>query len=205
MAFEWGTACRPKSGQSVSGDTFVIEPFADEQLLVGLIDGLGGGEEAALAANAAAEVFRAHPTYTPTDLLQQAHVRLHSTRGAVAALLVLSGGSRQAIYVGVGNIGAQVYSTQSIKPISKNGILGYRMPQLLTLRYTYNSGDTFVLFSDGVSSRFALETTLDSSAAPQELANILLHNYGKTTDDATVVVVRAFGECLNECRSAALA
>jgi serine/threonine protein phosphatase PrpC len=192
MAFEWGSVCRPKSGQTVSGDTFVVEPFGTEQLLVALIDGLGGGEEAARAAQAAAVVFRAHPHYEPTDLLQLAHTQLHSTRGAVAALLVLNGQSRQAVYVGVGNIGAQVYSTQTIKPISKNGILGYRMPQLLTLRYTYNSGDTFVLFSDGVSARFALEIAFETSMSPQDFADDLLRSYGKTTDDATVVVVRAF-------------
>jgi serine/threonine protein phosphatase PrpC len=192
MGFNWGSVCRPKNGQTVSGDICVVEPFGDEQLLIGLIDGLGGGEEAAHAANGAAEVFRAHPHYPPTDLLQLAHTRLHGTRGAVAAVLMLDGRQRQALYVGVGNIGAQVYSNHQIKPISKNGILGYRMPQLLPLRYTYNSGDIFVLFSDGVSGRFALETTLDKTMVPQDLADTLMRDYGKTTDDATVVVVCAF-------------
>ena len=77
-------------------------------------------------------------------------------RGAVIGLLRLDQQSHKASYVGVGNIGMQVYSRQMIKPISKNGILGFRLPTLLELHYVYDPGDIFVLYSDGVSSRFAL-------------------------------------------------
>lgn len=190
MNVHWGGVCRPKSGQSISGDIYVIEPAGDTKVLAAIIDGLGGGTEAALAAEKAAAVLRARPEAPLQELINQAHRALHQTRGAVIGLLQLEWKERRMSYIGVGNIGVQVYSTLPIKPISKNGILGYRLPSLLQLNYSYNSGDTFVLYSDGISSRFGLDGKLDRSLSPQVLAETVLQQYGKTTDDATVLVLR---------------
>lgn len=193
MSVSWGAACRPKEGQTVSGDIYVVEPFATHGFQVAVIDGLGGGTEAARAADGAATVIRARPHAEPSELIRQAHTALHNTRGAVIGLLTLDTQVLSATYIGVGNIGVQVYSSQSIKPISKNGILGYRLPQLLKLSYSYNFGDTFVLYSDGVSSRFSLDTQINHAQPPQVLADLILDRYGKMNDDATVVVVRVNG------------
>lgn len=192
MAVNWGAAGRPKQGQQVSGDTYLFMPFGEHGLQVAVIDGLGGGSEAAYAAQGAATVIRADPAADPAELLRRAHLALHGTRGCVLALLTFDTRARTVVFIGVGNIGAQVYSSQSIKPISKHGIVGYRMPsQLLKLPYSYNFGDTFVLYSDGVSNRFAADTQLDPRQEPQQFAEAILQHHGKTNDDATVVVVRA--------------
>ncbi|WP_129628007.1 SpoIIE family protein phosphatase [Candidatus Oscillochloris fontis] len=190
MSVSWGAVRRPKQGQAVSGDVFLVEPFDPHGLHIAVIDGLGGGHEAARAAEASAQVIRNHLAVDPLDLIRQSHTALHSTRGAVIGILTLNLLQRSVTYVGVGNIGVQVYSSQAIKPISKNGILGYRLPQLLKLTYTYNFGDTFVVYSDGISSRFALDTQIHQGQPPQELADLILERYGKLSDDATVVVVR---------------
>jgi len=190
MSIQWGAVNRAKHGQSVSGDTYVVEEMSNQQLLVAVIDGLGGGEEAAKASSLAARVLRTASDSSLENLIRQAHNALRSTRGAVIAILRLETTAKKVSYIGVGNIGIQVYSTQQIKPISKNGILGYRMPTLLELHYQYNSGDTFVLYSDGISGRFSLDDTLDRTMHPQQLAEAILTSYGKTSDDATVVVVR---------------
>jgi serine/threonine protein phosphatase PrpC len=189
----WGAVNRPKKGQTISGDTYVVTEFGESQVMVAVIDGLGGGEEASRAAQAAATVLQTHPQKPLEDLIRQSHHELRSTRGAVIAILKLNTQTRRADYIGVGNIGIQVYSNHQIKPISKNGILGYRMPTLLPLSYTYNSGDTFVLYSDGISGRFSLDGKLDTTVPPQEFAHAILDMYGKTSDDATVVVMRDCG------------
>lgn len=191
MTTIWGAACRPKQGQTISGDRYVVHELANGQWLIAVIDGLGGGIEAAQAADRAVEVLQATPDYPLGDLIRRAHTALHNTRGAVIALLRLNDREHSAEYVGVGNIGIQVHSSQSIKPISKNGILGYRLPALLQLHYTYNPGDTFVLYSDGISSRFTLSNSIDPALPPQSLADLILRDYGKTSDDVTVVVVRS--------------
>ncbi|NWF80487.1 MAG: SpoIIE family protein phosphatase [Chloroflexi bacterium] len=190
MDISWGAIVRPKAGQRVSGDTYVVERFSPHGLTVSVIDGLGGGEAAAHAAESAAAVIRSNPAQDPTELIRRSHRALHGTRGAVMALLSYDLQARNVSFVGVGNIGIQAYSSLPIKPISKNGIIGYRLPSLLKLAYSYNSGDTFVLYSDGVSGHFALDRTLDVSSEPQRLAECILQHYGKDHDDATVVVVR---------------
>ncbi|MBO9310986.1 MAG: SpoIIE family protein phosphatase [Chloroflexus sp.] len=190
MKFSWGAAIRPKTGQSVSGDAYVILPFLDNHLLAAVIDGLGGGEAAAEAAQRAVSVLERQPTLELTELMNQADRALAGSRGAVMALLRLNARDRSAEFVGVGNIGVQVYSDLPIKPISKNGIVGYRLPQLLRMTYTYNSGDIFVLYSDGISSRFTTEQSPDLYQPPQQIADEILQRFGKNNDDATVVVIR---------------
>lgn len=189
MAFTWGAACRPKQGQTVSGDVYVVLE-QQNQILATVIDGLGGGSEAAHAALKAEEVIRQYSDRPLKDIIHMAHTALHHTRGAVIGVMRLEQENRQATYIGVGNIGVQVYSQRSIKPISKNGILGFRLPTLLELTYTYDLNDTFILFSDGISSRFAQDRQLDLKPSPQQIANIIMQGYGKAIDDATVVVMR---------------
>ena len=190
MSITWGAVCRAKQGQSISGDVYVVREYAEGQTLISIIDGLGGGIEAERAARLAAQLLEQYPDYPLQDLIRRSHTALHSTRGAVIGILRLEQASNQATYIGVGNIGVQVYSRQPIKPISKNGILGFRMPTLLELRYVYDPGDIFVLYSDGVSSSFAQDSKIDIKQPPQCLAEQILETYGKHIDDATVVAVK---------------
>jgi serine/threonine protein phosphatase PrpC len=190
MTWTWGAVCRAKQNQNVSGDLYLVQEHDDGRLLAAVVDGLGGGEEAARAARAAEQVIKQHPEWPLQELIQRSHVALHSTRGAVIGLLRLETQGHKVSYVGVGNIGAQVYSRQTIKPISKNGILGFRLPTLLELHYVFDPGDIFVLYSDGVSSRFALDGKIDIRRPPQQIAEQILELYGKYTDDATVVVIK---------------
>ncbi|HEU5098723.1 MAG TPA: SpoIIE family protein phosphatase [Roseiflexaceae bacterium] len=190
MSITWGAVCRAKQGQSVSGDVYVVREYAEECVLISVIDGLGGGTEAERAARLAAEMLEQFPDYPLQDLIRRSHTALHSTRGAVIGLMRLELANSQATYVGVGNIGVQVYSRQPIKPISKNGILGFRLPTLLELRYNYDPGDIFVLYSDGVSSNFAQDNKIDIKQPPQRMAEQILAGYGKHTDDATVVAIK---------------
>ncbi len=190
MTVTWGAVCRAKQGQSVSGDIYLVCEYGDGLVLAAVIDGLGGGEEAARAARLAEETLLAHPEYPLQDLIRRSHTALHATRGAVIGVLRLDDRSHQATYVGVGNIGTHVYSRQPIKPISKNGILGFRLPSLLEMHYTYDPGDIFALFSDGISSNFAQDHRIDIKQTPQRIAEQVLTAYGKQSDDATVVVVK---------------
>lgn len=190
MNMLWGAVNRAKQGQDVSGDVWMVETLNGSGMLVAVVDGLGGGEEAARAARLAEGVFRERAGRPLPELIRLSHEALHTTRGAVAGLLRIDPSQNSASYIGVGNIGVYVYSRKPIKPISKNGILGYRLPNLLELNYTYDPGDLFVLYSDGVSSHFAQDLRLDIRQPPQALAEQILEHYGKHSDDATVVVVQ---------------
>jgi serine/threonine protein phosphatase PrpC len=185
----WGAVCRAKQHQRVSGDVYLVEEYGAGELLAAVIDGLGGGEEAAKAARGAEQVLRQQPGWPLKELLQRSHTALHATRGAVIGVLRLDPQAHRASFIGVGNIGVHVYSRQSIKPISKNGILGFRLPTLLELNYSYDPGDLFVLYSDGISGRFSLDGKIDIRQSPQRIAEQILQLYGKHSDDATVLVI----------------
>jgi serine/threonine protein phosphatase PrpC len=190
VTIAWGGVCRAKQGQQVSGDVYFVQEYADGLVLASVIDGLGGGVEAERAARLAAQVLKQSPEAPLQDLIRRSHAALHSTRGAVIGLLRLDLAAAQAAYVGVGNIGVQVYSRQPIRPISKNGILGFRLPSLLELRYSYDPGDLFVIYSDGESNHFTQDAKIDLKQPPQRMAEQVLAQYGKLSDDATVVVIK---------------
>lgn len=191
MKLRWGSIARTKAGQSVCGDGLaVIE--VESGALITVIDGLGGGAEAARPTALALDVLREHPTRPLKELIERCHTALHGTRGAVIGLLRLEDQQRRATYVGVGNIGIHVISDRMIKPISKNGILGHRqLPNLLEMSYIYNLNDLFVLYSDGISTRMISDSALNHPPENLDLLAIdLLERYGKTTDDATILLAQ---------------
>lgn len=192
-----GVAERPKAGQSISGDSYFIKN-GGPNALIAVIDGLGGGDAAALAAGKALAAIEGNADKPLTLIMNAAHQACMGTRGAVVGLLRLDLEARQADYVGVGNIGIYVVSQHVIKPLSRNGIVGYRMPTLHEQHAAYDAGDTFILFSDGISLKFADAPLMHENLEPQPLADQILESFGKTIDDATVVVVKTSAETNGE-------
>ena len=188
---EFGIVYLPKHGRDISGDAYLIKE-EEEATLVCLVDGLGSGEAAAEAAQAAIRCVEVSNTSSLSDIMTRCHQALRGTRGAVMALLRVSFVESAIAFVGVGNIGIHIRSTAPIKPISRNGIVGYRLPRLQEFTYPYSAGDLFVLHTDGISSRFTLDGALWTKEAKdvQTLANAIACNFGKANDDVTVLVAR---------------
>jgi negative regulator of sigma-B (phosphoserine phosphatase) len=188
---EFGIVYRPKSGRSVSGDAYLIKE-EEEATLICLVDGLGSGEGAAEAAQAAIGCVEVNGTLSLSDIMAKCHQALKGTRGAVIALTRISFAESTVTFVGVGNIGIHVRSTAPIKPISKNGIVGYRLPRLKEFAYPYTPGDIFVLHTDGISNRFTLDNAMWMQEAQdvQTLADEIAQNFGKENDDLTVIIAR---------------
>lgn len=164
----------------------------EEAVLICLVDGLGSGEAAAEAAQAAVRCVEMNSTLPLSDIMAECHQALKGTRGAVVALMHISFAESMVTFVGVGNIGIHVRSAVPIKPISKNGIVGYRLPRLREFTYPYTPGDLFVLHTDGISSRFTLDGALWAEEAQdlQTLADAIARIFGKENDDVTVLVAR---------------
>ena len=188
---EVGIVHRPKSGRDISGDAYLIKE-EEEATLICLVDGLGSGEAAAEAAQAAVRCVEVNSTLPLSGIMTECHQALRGTRGAVVALMHINFAKSTVTFVGVGNVGIHVRSTAPIKPISKNGIVGYRLPRLQKFTYPYAPGDLFVLYTDGISSRFTLDGALWAEEAQdvQALADEIARNFGKENDDVTVLVAR---------------
>jgi negative regulator of sigma-B (phosphoserine phosphatase) len=72
--------------------------------------------------------------------------------------------------------------------LMRGGIVGHRLPPLRTATVRLHRGDLLIFATDGIGEGFREEVRLD--ARPQETADRILARYGKTTDDALVLVGR---------------
>jgi len=155
---------------------------------IAVVDGLGHGRAAEAAAKAAIEVFRATPEMDPTEALLVCDQAVRGTRGAAASVLLIDGA--RALFAGVGNVEGRVLGGQGDHRFSPDrGVLGRGIRVPRAIEFSLVGSWTVLLHTDGVSSRFQL-TDVNGQPDLDELANLVLTNWGRRTDDATVVVVR---------------
>ncbi len=186
----YGVFSRPKRKNGISGDAYTVLEEID-YILLALVDGLGSGEEAARAAQSAVECIRRVHAQPLLEILKECHRVLHNTRGAVMGLLRVEPFLGRVRYAGVGNVGIYTRTQESFHPISYNGIVGYRLPQVREFVGSYHPGDVYILYSDGVDSRFHNDAALlylDDD--PSLLAESIARRYGKADDDVCVLVAR---------------
>jgi len=186
----YGAVNRCKPGNQVSGDAFLFRGNKD-WTLVALIDGLGAGQAAHSAAECAKECVSQNTDLPLPELLQMCHTALRGTRGVVMMLMRVDHVLKTVSFAGVGNIGVKVLGNAPIRPLSRNGIVGYRMNNVRQFDYPYTEGDVFILHSDGISTRFTVDGdwAREPGTDPQLVAQAIADDFGKD-DDSTVVVVR---------------
>jgi phosphoserine phosphatase RsbX len=191
---EWGVAALPRRGETAMGDRHIVKPFADGVLL-GAVDGLGHGAEAAKAARMATAVLEDSAAEPVTQLLQRCHDRLSHTRGVAVCVASLTLPDQVMTWLGVGNVQAIVLHlpTPESGPrkdvmIPSPGVVGYRFPTLRPASIKLLPGDVAIFATDGVEAHFTTE--FRPIGTSQRMADLILAQYGKDTDDALVLVVR---------------
>ncbi|HEX6460983.1 MAG TPA: SpoIIE family protein phosphatase [Thermoleophilaceae bacterium] len=193
---DWAVATLALEGEEESGDLHVVAPFSGG-VLVGVIDGLGHGPEAAVAARNAAETLLRHPHERVENLLERCHQGLRGTRGAVITLASFSERPETMTWLGVGNIEGTLLRADpgDARPresvMLMGGVPGHQLPGLRTNKLELSAGDTLILATDGIRGGYL--DLVSPSEAPQKLADQLLSDYGKGTDDALVLVARYRG------------
>jgi phosphoserine phosphatase RsbX len=193
---EWGVSSRALPGQAASGDRHVVQAYPGGAL-IGAIDGLGHGVEAASAARKAGDVLGSHCTESVIALARRCHEALLSTRGVVMSLASFSGGDETMTWMGVGNVeGVLLRADVRAVPVReqlllRGGVVGYQLPQLAASVLPLALGDTLIFATDGIRSDFA--GVLDRTGSASSLADRILASYAKPTDDALVVVARYAG------------
>jgi negative regulator of sigma-B (phosphoserine phosphatase) len=193
---EWGVAGRTLGGESESGDLHVVTAF-DHGALAAVIDGLGHGPEAAEAARAAAASLKRRPDAPVLDLIQQCHRDVRHTRGVVMSVASFDADRDVIRCAGVGDVegvlvraaSAAVEARASL--LLRSGVVGYRLPPLREAAWPVARGDVLILATDGVRHDFA--ATIPAGREPQQIAEGIVADHGKSTDDALVLVVRYLG------------
>jgi anti-sigma regulatory factor (Ser/Thr protein kinase) len=191
LARRIGVWCRPHPGEELSGDAYFIQERGSRTLLA-VVDGLGHGGGAKQAADVALDSLSEWMGEPLDQVLQRAHDALRATRGAVMGTAVIDRANESFHYAGVGNISVRVFGApEPINPISTNGTLGARLGNLRVWTYPWSEGATLLMTSDGVSDSWDIKSYPGLiNRSPQLLAAILMRDYGRDADDATVLVAR---------------
>ncbi|MBN2526167.1 MAG: SpoIIE family protein phosphatase [Deltaproteobacteria bacterium] len=182
------TICR---GETICGDAVAVcEDEASGITHIAVIDGLGHGPAANVAAMAFVDFFNneVSANLPLPDLLQKATGVIARTRGVAASVMRLYAHEQIIKYAGVGNVEMSALSATPIRPISKPGIVGRRLGRIVAFEYPLHSGDVLTVFTDGISSRFKLESFRDLN--PKQICREILSGWGKNHDDATVLAIR---------------
>lgn len=193
---DWAVAERSLQGQTESGDLHLVAGF-DGGALVAVIDGLGHGPEAALAARMARAVLAAQPGLPPLELIRRCHAGLRGTRGVVLSLASFDLDASEIAWAGVGDVEGALFDVAPSGAVSREsiilrgGVVGYQLPPLHANRHPVAPGALLVLATDGVRRDFAC--SVDREREPQTVADAILARHAKGTDDALVLVARYQG------------
>jgi serine phosphatase RsbU (regulator of sigma subunit) len=186
-----GIAARPYPGETVSGDGWSIERHGNT-CRIALIDGLGHGPAAAAATTRATEELRARPALSPADALMLCHAALRGLRGAAISVARLDLGASRLTYAGIGNVEARLLQgAEESRLISYRGIVGSSIPTIRSFELALGTEWLLLLHTDGVRNRFDLRELMEQPRGePQAIADAVLQQWGRQTDDATVIAMR---------------
>lgn len=194
---ECGVAVRARPGESGCGDVPVIV-LGHDRALVAAVDGLGHGNEAAVAATTASSCVRAGSHESIEALFARCHGALHATRGAVMSVAIFDSSRGSMAWAGVGNVQGVLlrrrtdgYREETL--LLRSGVVGAGvLPAMRAEVVHVAKGDTLILVTDGIDRNF--DRDLAALQAPQHAAEGILARYGKEEDDALVVIARFGGK-----------
>jgi len=189
---EIGSHCRPMVGQINSGDRVVIT-HSDSQSLIVIIDVTGHGDRAHERAKAIQAIIETNSTLPPKALMALLHTQLQGTVGAAIGILKIDNQLNSFSYLAVGNTGASRIKGQKWRGISKDGVLGLRLPTLREQTQFLEPGDVILLWTDGLPETTTpqfLQRHIHEAAKP--LAHRLVTTLGRDHDDAGCAILKWF-------------
>jgi len=199
----FGVASRPCPLMPVNGDTFVIHEWG-ESALVGVIDGLGHGQFAYRAAQAARQYVERHYDQPLAEIFLGVARACRATRGVVMALARFDWGRGTLTFASVGNVEARVFGAPApMNFVYPRGILGLNARRPVVTQHRWELSNVMVLYSDGLSTHWRWSDFPHlAEASPTVAAQELLRAFARETDDATVVVVKGTGNLAGTSSSA---
>ena len=181
-------------GETECGDDWLIASSSNRHVLF-VVDGLGHGPEAAIAARVAVAAAMQAAHLGAEELLAEVHAALRPTRGAAAAVAILWHDKASCTYCGIGNISASIRRAGASRSMmSHNGILGHQVRTMKSFSYPFPHGALCIAHTDGLAARWDMDAYPGLEARhPALIAAVLLRDHGRSRDDTTVVAARGPG------------
>jgi len=193
---EIGVASRPLVAAEESGDASLARVLPNGAM-VGVVDAVGHGAEAAVVAREATALLAAAERAHPLTAVRLCHEGLRTSRGVVLSLAWFDPAAAIMTWLGVGNVaGLLVRSDAGTAPrqellLLRNGVVGRQLPPLQAGVLPVFPGDTLVLATDGVDPAFMTRTVEVDD--PETTAARILEAHATGLDDALVLVARYRG------------
>jgi anti-sigma regulatory factor (Ser/Thr protein kinase) len=186
-----GSICVPIAGETLCGDAWEMHRTPGRTVYI-VADGLGHGPIASQASLEALRVFREYAQHSPERILSQVHGALAKTRGAAVSVAEILHEQHILNYAGAGNIVAAICSQgKSRSLVSMNGTVGHSIGRIQQFPYPWEKDSTLIMHSDGLGTRWNLETYPGLfSRHPALLAGVLFRDFSRKRDDATIIVSR---------------
>lgn len=159
-----------------------------------VVDGLGHGEAAEVAANLALDYVARHLSQSLPEIFAGCDAHLRSTRGVVMGVAMIDEVSGRLAYAGVGNPRALVCGRNIVMFGASPGIVGGGYRSLTNEAAMLRPGDLVILTTDGVEKGFdarRYDSTLRADV--HGLAERIMHDWRRESDDAAVLVFRHTG------------
>ncbi len=181
----------PYPGERYCGDAWSYDQNP-ERTMVLIVDGLGHGREAAIAAEEAVAVFQSCLDRGPGEILSYVNDALKKTRGAVAGIARINA-DNTLTYAAVGNTSASVLSKEGSRSlVAHSGTLGVASPRIQEFQMDWPKDGVLIMHSDGLQSRWDLSSYSGLlSRHPAVIGAALIRDFRRQRDDASVVVVKS--------------
>ncbi len=191
-ATQVGAAVAPYPGETVCGDRWTLG-YAQAGRTILVADGSGHGVEAARAAELAVRILHDRLEDSCERLVEQMHRALAPTRGGAIAVARIDTVARTVRYVGVGNISGVLVSDGSARHmVSNNGTAGHVAPRIREFTYDFVGDPLVIMHSDGLTPKWDLSGYPGlATQHPSLIAGVLLRDWRRGRDDASVVAIRA--------------
>jgi anti-sigma regulatory factor (Ser/Thr protein kinase) len=190
-AIRYGGVCIAKHGESVTGDAWTLQSSMGHFRMM-VVDGLGHGPDAAVAAHTAVGVAARRVALAPDELLDAMHGALRGTRGAAAAVAAVTPHAATGICAGIGNIRCFVRAGGAERSlVSHNGTLGHQIRKIQAFEFAFPPRALLVMHSDGIATHWTLDQYpgIDRHH-PAVIAATILRDHARPRDDATVAILR---------------
>ena len=207
-----GVATRPHPMMTVNGDAFIIKRW-ERSALIGIVDGLGHGPLANLAAQTARQYVETHFDQPLGMIFQGTNWACKATRGVVMALAriddpgpdqvgdftennirrsELRPADMKLTFASLGNIESRFFTYP--KPenfIIRRGVIGLNAPNAVVTTHIWGNESILVLHSDGISIHWQKEQFPNLFQGSASMAaQDLMRSLAKDEDDATVIIVK---------------
>lgn len=164
---------------------------SDGRITMLVVDGLGHGKEAEIAAKTAEKYVDRCFSESIRDIFTGCDNVLRSTRGAAMGLAVVDKAENTITYAGIGNTRALLMGSSTVRFSSNYGILGTGFKRLTPETRSIQKGSLILLYTDGIDEMIDLfDYPGDTIRDPEVLANRIIEDWGRDTDDAAVMVYK---------------